>query len=135
MNYTKSDNVVFENRMPAKQKLIIVRDKWTKRGAIIGGIWGLLTGMLYAWGVFAAGFSGHGDIGTLFKNIPTIWKIIYLPAYLADIISNLLGNLLIPIASILGFSFFIIWCIGIPVLFGVAIGILVTAIVKKGVIK
>ena len=121
--------------MSTKQKSFLRMDKWTKRGAIVGGIWGLVTGILYAWGVFAAGFSGHGDVGILFKNVPVIWKIIYLPTYLTDMISNLLGNLLIIMASLLGFSFFIIWCIGIPILFGVAIGILVTAIVKIGVRK
>ena len=119
------------NRIPTKLKLITGMNKRTKRSAIIGGLWGLITGMLYAWGVFALGFSGHGEIGTLSKNISTIWKIIFLPAYLTDIISGFLGNSLIIIASLLGFSFFIIWCIGIPILFGIIIGILADVILKK----
>jgi len=119
------------NRIPIKRKLIIGWNKRTKISAIIGGLWGLIAGMLYAWGVFALGFSGHGEIGTLSKNMPTIWKIIFLPAYLTDIISGFLGNSLIIIASLLGFSFFIIWCIGIPILFGIIIGILASAIIEK----
>ncbi len=87
--------------------------------------------MLYAWGVFALGFSGHGEIGTLSKNISIIWKLIFLPAYLTDLISGFLGNSLIIIASLLGFSFFIIWCIGIPIIFGIIIGILASAIIEK----
>jgi hypothetical protein len=111
-------------------------DKWTKRSAIIGGTWGMLSGMIYAWIAFAAGFSGYGDVGALFKNTPIIWKIIFLPAYVTDIFSYLLGNSLIIIASILGFYFFILWCIGISILFGVAIGISAFAVLKKrGVIR
>lgn len=111
-------------------------DKWTKRSIIIGGTWGLLSGMIYAWMAFAAGFSGYGDAGTLFKNIPINWKIILLPAFVTDIFSYLLGNSLIIIACFLGIYFFIIWCIGISIMFGVAIGISVDAVIKKrGVIK
>lgn len=111
-------------------------DKWTKRSTIIGGTWGLLSGMIYAWMAFAAGFSGHGDVGALLKNIPIKWKIIFLPAYVTDIFSYLLGNSLIIIASFLGVYFFIMWCIGISIMFGVAIGISVAAVIKKrGVIK
>jgi len=119
------------NKIPTKRKLIIGWNKRTKIGAIIGGSWGLITGMLYAWGVFALGFSGHGEIGTLSNNISAIWKIFFLPAYLTDIISGFLGNSLIIIASLLGFSFFIIWCIGIPILFGIIMGILTSAIIEK----
>lgn len=111
-------------------------DKWTKRSTIIGGTWGLLSGMMYAWMAFAAGFSAYGDVGALFKNILIKWKIIFLPAYVTDMFSYLLGNSLIIIASFLGFYFFILWCIGISIMFGVAISISVAAVIKKrGVIK
>jgi hypothetical protein len=111
-------------------------DKWTKRSAFIGGTWGLLSGMIYAWIAFAAGFSGHGDVGVLFKNVPIIFKIIVFPAYVTDIFSYLLGNSLIFIASLLAFYFFILWCIGMSILIGAAIGISVVAVlIKIGVIK
>ena len=60
------------NRIPTIRKLIIGRNKRTKRSAIIRGSWGLITGMLYALGFFALGFSRHGEIGTLSKNISAI---------------------------------------------------------------
>jgi len=44
---TKSDDTVFENRMPVKYKSIIVMDKWTIIGAIVGGIWGLISLVLW----------------------------------------------------------------------------------------
>ena len=101
-------------------------DKWTKIGAIIGGIWGLLTGMLYAWGVFGAGFTGDELV------FPDSLKIICLPAYLTHLISTALKG-------ILSLLLFVIWFVGMPTFFGIIIGIvvgiLITVIVKKGVMK
>jgi hypothetical protein len=131
----KLNRVSIENKMSTKRKSFFHMDKWTKRGAIIGGIWGLITGILYTFGILAAGFTGHGDIGTLFKNVPVIWRIIYLPAYLTDIIFNLLGDLLKNIMFTPIFPIFMISWVVMPILFGVGIGVLVTAIVKKGAIK
>ena len=76
---------------------------------IAGGIWGLLSGVLYAWGVFAEGFAGNVFI------FPESLKLIFLPAYLTHIISTALDSIL----SLLLFS---AWFAGMPVLFGIAIG-------------
>ena len=101
-------------------------NKWTKRGAIVGGVWGLVTGILYAWGIFAEGFAGHEFV------FPESLKVICLPAYLAHLISTAL-------AGILSLLLFIIWFVGMPTFFGIMIGIgiglLITVIGKKVLIK
>ena len=53
-----------------------------KNSVIIGAIWGTITGILYA---FEAIIFGH--MGVLFKHMSIVWKIILLPAYLADLIT------------------------------------------------
>ena len=68
-----------KKRKNGKRKI----DKRIKRGAIIGGIWGLITGILYLLGILASGFSGGRDVGALFENTSFIWKMICLPAYLS----------------------------------------------------
>ncbi len=102
--------------------MMVTMDKWTKIGAIVGGVWGLLTGILYAWGVFAAGFSGH-EFG-----FPEGLEIVCLPVYLTHLISTALKG-------ILSFLLFIAWFVGMPTFFGImigiGIGILITMIVKK----
>jgi hypothetical protein len=100
--------------------------KWTKIGAVVGGVWGLITGILYAWGVFATGFAGHEFV------FPESLKIVCLPASLTHLISTAL-------AGILSLLLFIIWFVGMPTFFGImigsGIGILTTMIVKKVLIK
>ena len=64
------------------------KNRRIKLGAILGGIWGLISGILYAWGAFASGFSGHGNIGALFNNMPSTGKLMYLPAFLTDAFSG-----------------------------------------------
>lgn len=80
------------------------------RIVIIGGIWGLFSGILYAWGVFAEGFAGHEFV------FPESLKLIFLPAYFTHLISTALKGTL----SLLPF---IVWFAGIPALFGIAIGV------------
>jgi len=112
--------------MNTRDKIGMNVKKWTKIGAIVGGVWGLITGILYAWGVFATGFAGHEFV------FPESLKIICLPAYLTHLISTAL-------ASILSLLLFSIWFVGIPTFFGIMIGIgvgfLITMIVKKVLIK
>ena len=99
--------------------------KWIKRSMIIGGVWGLATGALYALGVYGAAFAGY-SMGMLFKNTSIMCKIILLPAYLTDLFSGLLSDWLIPTISIL-----VIWCIGLPILFGFIFGAGIGYLVDK----
>jgi len=129
--------------MATKQKSFISRDKWTKRGAIVGGIWGLVTGTLYAWGIYAAAFRGYSAIGHLFSNKGLVIKFVYLPAYLTDQVLGIFENQLNSFFSsllggygpILWVLIFILFFVGMPLFIGSVIGFLVAAIVKKGVIK
>ena len=105
-------------------------DKLVKRGAIIGGIWGLISGIFYLLGILASGFSGGRDVGSLFENVSFIWKMIYLPAYLTDTIFNLLGDSLKDILFTPLFPLIMISWIIIPIMFGILIGILISAMVK-----
>jgi len=76
MNYgNKLDRVLFENRMSTKQKLI---NKWTKIGAIIGGIWGLIS--LVLWLLASGG-------PTSSANPPITFVILTLPASIPILIS------------------------------------------------
>jgi hypothetical protein len=118
---------VFKVQNLSSNKIIALpMKKWTKIGAVVGGVWGLITGILYAWGVFATGFAGHEFV------FPEGLKIICLPAYLTHLISTAL-------AGILSLLLFIIWFVGMPTFFGImigsGIGILTTVIVKRVLIK
>jgi len=97
-------------------------DKWTKKGVIVGVIWGFITGILYAWGVFAEGFTGHQFV------FPESLKIICLPAYITHLISTALS-------SNLSLILFILWFAGMSIFFGIMIGIcvgfLITVVEKK----
>lgn len=123
---TKPDDTFFEKIMPAKYKSIIVMDKLTIIGAIVGIIWGLITGILYAWCVFAEAFAGHQFI------FPESLKIICLPAYFTHLISTAL-------ASTLSLLLFIVWFAGMSIFFGLIIGIcigfLITMLRKRVLIN
>ncbi|MEA1936536.1 MAG: hypothetical protein U9N04_00265 [Patescibacteria group bacterium] len=84
---------------------------------IVGGIWGLFSGVLYAWGIFAEGFAGHQFI------FPENLRLIFLPAHLTHLITTSLRN-----SSLI---LFFIWFAGIPVLFGVTIGAGVEYLINK----
>ena len=71
MNDIKSDNSVFGNRIPVKHKSIIVMYKWTIIGAIVGGIWGLIS--LVLWILTSGG-------PTSSANPPITFMILTLPA-------------------------------------------------------
>ncbi|MCK5466072.1 hypothetical protein KAI56_01055 [Candidatus Parcubacteria bacterium] len=88
------------------------------RIVIIGGMWGLFSGVLYAWVIFAEGFAGNEFI------FPESLKLIFLPAYLTDLISTALKNTL----SLLVFT---LWFAGIPVLLGIAIGASIEYLTNK----
>ena len=93
-------------------------DKWMKRGGIIGGIWGLIAGALYAWRLFTAGFSGHEFV------FSESLIVLFLPAFLTHLLSSALKNVL----SLLLFS---VWFIGLPIIFGILIGVLLATMAKK----
>ena len=112
---TKSDDAVFKNRMPVKHKSIIVMYKWTIIGAIVGGIWGLIS--LVLW-ILASG-------GPTSSANPSIaFMILTLPASILLLISYYLDEYgIIRISStLLVFS--------IPI-FGILIGALISYIYKK----
>lgn len=112
---TKSDDTVFENRMPVKHKSIIVMDKWTIIGAIVGGIWGLIS--LVLWILTSGG-------PTSSANPSIAFMILTLPASILILISSYLDEYgIIRISStLLVFS--------IPI-FGIVIGALISYIYKK----
>lgn len=101
-------------------------DKLKKIYVIVGLIWGLITGMLYAWSVFAEGFTGHQFV------FPASLKVICLPAYFTHLISTALS-------SNLSLLLFILWFAGMSIFFGImiaiCIGSLITVIRKKVLIK
>ncbi len=63
--------------------LDVTKIKWRRKGALIGGIWGLICGVWYSWEIYVRAFSeaGYGRvIDTLFE------KIIFLPVHIVDLL-------------------------------------------------
>ncbi len=110
-------------------------DKWVKRGAIVGGLWGFVVGALYLIVILVnriGGLSAHGkDIGTLFEGVSIIWKIFWLPLYLTDTFFSLLASILTKLAYTPLYLLYLLLWIAVPTFFGILIGIFMIVVVKK----
>lgn len=113
-------------------------DKLIKKGAIFGGMWGLITGVQYAWGVFASSFA-ESDWSDLFSQTNILYKIAFLPSSLThqililweNQINSFLASLLVPYGPIVWITTFSIIFVGIPILIGFIIGVSVAVIILK----
>jgi len=89
MNHIKSDNAVFGNGMSAKQKLITVMDKWVKRGMIIGGVWGLLSLVLWILASGGPTSSANPSITFMILTLPASIPIL-ITYYIVDLPGTLI---------------------------------------------
>ena len=87
--------------------------KWRRKGALIGGIWGLICGGLYGWNALVTGFSPYDVLTPMFDSF--FEKIIFFPAFVTDSITNYLFDinevliiLAVPILALV-LWFFIVW--------------------------
>ena len=135
MNHIKSDNSVFGNRMPSKQKLVSVMDKRVKRGTVVGGIWGLINGIFYIFILWGMAFA-ETKWEYVFTQTPTIWKIIFLPMYLTHqliLLPVLELSSAMPYSPSLQIVYLILLFIAIlmPPLIGIGIGFLGIMVINR----
>lgn len=71
-----------------KEKSLNEMIKWKRKGAIVGGIWGLISGVWYGWNFFASGFSSYNMLSSMFDSF--FEMIIFFPAFVTDKIFNFL---------------------------------------------
>ena len=78
------------NKFPEKEREKISDRiiKWKMKGAIVGGIWGLISGIMYGWNFFASGFGSYDMMSSMFDSFFEI--IIFFPAFLTERIFNCL---------------------------------------------
>ena len=116
---------------------IINMDKRTKIYVVVGGIWGLINQIIYIIALYACAFAGT-NWKYISTQIPAIWKIIFLPAYLThQLIFLPLSDLdsLISVSSPSFLIFLIILllvAIVMPILFGIGISLLAANLIDKG---
>jgi len=131
--------VILIDSMLAKINSIINMDKRKKIYVVGGGIWGLINQIIYIVVLYACAFAGT-NWKYISTQIPAIWKIIFLPAYLTHqliFIPLLELESLLPVSSSslsirIFFLILLLVAIVMPILFGIGISLLAANLINKG---
>jgi len=112
-------------------------NKQTKIYVAIGGIWGLLNQIIYIITLYACAFAGT-NWKYISTQIPAIWKIIFLPAYLTHQLfflplSELDSSISVssPLSLVCTLLLLLV-AIVMPILFGIGISLLAANLIDKG---
>jgi len=65
-----------------RKKFLDEMIKWRRKGAIVGGIWGLISGVWYGWNSLVTGFSPYDMLSSMFDSFLEI--IIFFPTFVTE---------------------------------------------------